>query len=706
MDHVPVLRLQDYSYAYSKAAEFVLKQVSLELYAGQCHCLTGPTGCGKTTLLMGVRGLLPPGRQGGELIINGGIEADAPVGIVMQNPLIQLLGVDLGAEVAFGLENHCVPPQQMPERVRRTLVETGLDCPLDTPVARLSMGQQYRTCLAGALVMGPCLVLMDEPCAQLDPEGLHQLIRVIHHLKASGKAILVCDHRPEYLAEVIDSCWRLTADGRLLGEPTADLVKKSPDEGSVLEDTRVADAFGSWRAQNGAGNFRSAAPEELVLQVRELVLPNQKNGDRRGALTFRAIRGERLAICGPNGSGKTTLVNCLTGLAKPFSGSVEICQVAPEPHKLRGLVGVLFQNPGKQLFDTSVYEEVAFAAKRLQGAEDSTEERVVALLTLLDLMPLASMSPHALSYGQKHLVGLAAVLAGEPQVLILDDPMAGLDGDRIHQVMDVLVYLSDIKGMSILWTSHDPELLAGWAHRTIRLESGRTRRIIDASPEYQRRAAQKAGGDGRTWKLLNTGTALTVSISLCMAAFAARSLTLLAALTGINLCMLLLRCPHPWAVLRRSSKLFLWQAALIVLLYGLRFGWQNAWFSGLQVAWQLFLAFWPGIIFMASTTPSQVTRALSRVLPHQTAFVVSTCLHFLPMLLAELKGIRLAQIFRGARLLKGDLRKPRSWPDWLHCLVVPTLVRALSLAADIALAASARDFGIHKQRTHWPGDVP
>jgi energy-coupling factor transport system permease protein len=128
--------------------------------------------------------------------------------------------------------------------------------------------------------------------------------------------------------------------------------------------------------------------------------------------------------------------------------------------------------------------------------------------------------------------------------------------------------------------------------------------------------------------------------------------------------------------------------------------------AGFQVAWQLFLAFWPGIIFMASTSPTQVTRSLSRVLPHQTAFVVATCLHFLPMLLGEMELIRQAQVYRGARLLTEDLKKPRYWPDWLHCLLVPTLVRALCLASDIALAATARDFGLYQRRTQWPGEVP
>lgn len=130
----------------------------------------------------------------------------------------------------------------------------------------------------------------------------------------------------------------------------------------------------------------------------------------------------------------------------------------------------------------------------------------------------------------------------------------------------------------------------------------------------------------------------------------------------------------------------------------------SPWASNIAPAWQLFLAFWPGMVFIASNPTSRVTRSLARVLPPQTALVVSACLRFLPLLLEEMNAIRQAQIFRGTGLLKEDLKRPRFWPDWVHCLLVPTLVRALSLSADIALAAEARDFGIHKQRTHWPGE--
>jgi energy-coupling factor transporter ATP-binding protein EcfA2/energy-coupling factor transporter transmembrane protein EcfT len=704
----PVLRLQRFSYAFPGSADDVLKEISMEVYPGQCHCLTGPTGCGKTTLLMAVRGLLPPGRRAGTLDVLNGAAGDglALAGIVLQNPVTQLISAELGAEVAFGLENHCIPPAQMPPMVHRALADVGLGRSGETPIAVLSMGQQYRACLAGTLVVSPAIVLLDEPGAQLDSAGLQRLAQVIAHLKNNGKAVLVCEHRPGFLTAVTDQYWEFTPDGRLRTGSREAAPISLADGGASSRPPKMAGPPADAAAGN-PGGAASRNARTAVIQVRELALPGTLDGSQRSLLSFSLAEGERVAVCGPNGAGKTTLVNYLAGLSRPPAGCLEIFGTAPEPHRLRGTAGVLFQNPRRQLFATTVYEEVAFAARRQQlgrSGHDVTES-VRSLLDSLDLTALADRSPHLLSYGQKHMVSLAAVLAGRPRVLILDDPLAGLDQDKAQRVLDLLTHLSEEEGTTVLCTGHHEDPWDGWADRIVRLEPGPDRAASGALFAPLGSNIPEASGSRTILWPVPTGVALVISIGLSMAAFAARSLPLLAILTGINLSLLFLRCTHPGVLLRRSARFFVWQAAIITLLYVLRFGWQSGGVSGLRVAWQLFLAFWPGMIFIASNPASRVTRALARVLPQQTAFVVSACLRFLPLLLGEMNAIRQAQVFRGAGLLREDLKKPRYWPDWLHCLLVPTLVRALSLASDIALAATARDFGLYKKRTHWPGDA-
>lgn len=203
---------------------------------------------------------------------------------------------------------------------------------------------------------------------------------------------------------------------------------------------------------------------------------------------------------------------------------------------------------------------------------------------------------------------------------------------------------------------------------------------------------------------LPAGVMLTLCMVLSILAFAARSYELLAGLSAVNLTLLLLYSREPMRVLGKSCILLFWQTAFILLLYVMRFGWEPGIATGGRVAWQLFLAFWPGMIFMSACSQPSIVRALGRVLPQKAAFVGATCLRFLPMLLSEMQEIREVQILRGARILVADLKSPKNWPDWFSCLMIPALIKTLALADDIATAASARDFGILPRRTAWPGD--
>lgn len=157
---------------------------------------------------------------------------------------------------------------------------------------------------------------------------------------------------------------------------------------------------------------------------------------------------------------------------------------------------------------------------------------------------------------------------------------------------------------------------------------------------------------------------------------------------------------------RRVARVLSWQTLTLLVLYCLRFGPAEGAWPALRTSWQLFLAFTPGMIVMHGIAQADLERTLARVLPDRAAFIWSVCLKFVPMLLAEIRTIREAQILRGARILPRDLAQPRNWPDVIHCLVVPAVVRGLALAECIALAAQARDFGRHSQRTIWPGTGP
>ncbi len=701
-----IISLDRFSYAYPGSSDWVLRDISLQIKAGHCYFLHGPTGSGKTTLMLALRGLLPTGsRQTGEIrrvSSNYAGHDQGFAGLIMQNPRTQLLNATLGSDVAFGLENNQVDPLQMPLKVEQALEQVGLKLPFSQPVDSLSMGQQYRACMAGIMVMDPFFVMFDEPMTQLDHEGREKTLALIRDLKKSGRTVLVCDHRSELLQEIVDQSWYLDEKGALYDRARVS-ENLSNSSGSEINKVVESSSFRDKQSQKDNILHQPRADAECIIRVKGFRFENGHHGQVIPALSFDLVRGEKIAVCGPNGSGKTTLLRSLVGLVQPFTGSIEIFGRTPRMSDLRGRVSLLFQDPQKQIFETTVFAEVAFSARRNGLSEMQISEHVNTLLERLELDHLATASPHLLSYGQKHLVGLAAVLAGKPEILLLDDPFAGLDRQRTRKIMELVTEIADANEITIIWTSHDTDSVANWADRVIDLSEMKlnhsqkkpgpisAKTLIATPPSVQKRS-------------LGTGLMLILSLSLSMAAFAARSPVLLAGLTAMNFGLIIVSGPKPLRFMRKSVVFFFWQAVLVVLLYGFRFGLPEGIIPGLQTAWQLFLAFWPGMIFISSNSQPRIMRTLSHFLPYRIAFVVAVCLRFLPMLLTEIEEIRETQILRGARIMVVDLKNPCFWPDWFSCLAVPTLIKTLSLAGDIALAASARDFGISTKRTVWSGD--
>jgi energy-coupling factor transporter ATP-binding protein EcfA2 len=294
------------------------------------------------------------------------------------------------------------------------------------------------------------VLILDEPGAQLDPEGLQHLQTILEELKKDGIAIVLCEHRPDPLLKVIDEFWQLTTDGQL-----------TEGRWNGTEQTELSP---DCPATKQCG--------DTLLEVNGLAFQDLNGQLLWENIDFTVRSGERVAITGLNGTGKTTLLRCLAGFLPPHAGTINILGGPPEPTRLRGRLALLFQNPEKQLFENTVQEEVAFLLKRQSLSAQEIAERVESTLKELGIAELAQASPHMLSYGQKHLVALASVLSPRPELVLLDDPLAGLDGFRSREVLNLLSRWSNRYGMSLLWTSHEPKGDFGWAHRVLQLKGG------------------------------------------------------------------------------------------------------------------------------------------------------------------------------------------------------------------------------------------
>ena len=451
-----LLKIDNYSYTYPEAQTPALNNVSLSVAAGECVCVTGHSGCGKTTLLLAIKGLLHSGTASGTIVAgnsdSSGNGSHDATGIVLQNAETQILCTTVTEEIAFGPENLCIQPDEISRRMHAALEAVGLSDLRDRTTEQLSMGQKQRLTIASVLAMKPGILLLDEPTSQLDGPSKRRLIEVLTRLKSQGHALLITEHDLTPLQHIADRV--LTMEQGTVGE-----IKQHSAAPSAAESAHPA------REHQSGGS--------VALAVNDISLAYPGTGDVFKGLNVNIAGGELVHLFGCNGSGKSSFLRCITGFVKPLSGSVQIAGISePRPEQLLGKVGFLFQNPQRQIFEETVFAEVAFSLKRQQMQSGHIDSRVKEVLSLCAADHLVRRSPLTLSFGEQHRVALASVLAPRPDVLLLDEPFSGLDFAQRHKLLSILAELRSRFSTTVIIASHDPLPDPRWADRIIHMENG------------------------------------------------------------------------------------------------------------------------------------------------------------------------------------------------------------------------------------------
>ncbi|HAR96101.1 MAG TPA: ABC transporter ATP-binding protein [Deltaproteobacteria bacterium] len=449
--------IHDVFYRYPGTSSYALQGISFSVSKGECLCITGPSGCGKSTLLLAISGLLKGGELTGEHRISH-LENGRAIGIVFQNAESQILATAVQDEVAFGPTNMNLPGKEIQERVRYALEAVGLTGYETRNVEELSAGEKHRLTIAAVLSMEPSMLILDEPTAQLDGPGKEALREILKALKGKGYTIIVADHDTEPYRDIADR-YLLMKDGRVE-------VGTEP-----VPWTRP----GSLRsATNDCDPVRPSALGQDLVGLDGIYFSRPNGRQVIWDLSLSISDGERVHIWGTNGTGKSTLFKVITGLLRPDSGTLNVLGLsAPRPENLRGKVGLLLQNPVRQLFEDTVYAEVSFALKRQGLSPEEIRERTIDALSLCDVLHLRNRSPLTLSYGEKHRVTLASMIALRPQVLLLDEPFSGLDFAFRYKMLDILRDYGRLHGCAIAITSHDPMIDPDWADSSYMLQDGR-----------------------------------------------------------------------------------------------------------------------------------------------------------------------------------------------------------------------------------------
>ena len=458
-----------------------LSDVDLDIAPGERVLVLGPSGSGKSTLMGGLAGLLGGAEEGeatGTLTVDGVAPAEARgrVGLLMQDPEAQVVLARVGDDVAFGMENLGVPREEIWPRVADSLNAVGLDVPLHHSTTELSGGQKQRLALASILAMGPGLLLLDEPTANLDPSGVAEVRAAVEAVvERTGATMVVVEHRVDVWAPLVDRVI-VVADGRISADGPLDEVLEQ--QGDALRERGIWLPGDDVAAEVGpAPEVAPASSEDApIARVTDLTIGYDKASPVRSGIDLTIERGVSTCIVGANGAGKSTFALTLAGLLPPLEGTVEVETAdgtAGDPHgwpskRLLGRMSMVFQEPEYQFLASTVAEELAIGPRAVGMTEEEIAPLVEEHLEALGLAKLARANPMTLSGGEKRRLSVATALISAPELLILDEPTFGQDRGTWLGLVRLLRAALE-RGVTLVSITHDPAFVAAMGQRVIDL---------------------------------------------------------------------------------------------------------------------------------------------------------------------------------------------------------------------------------------------
>lgn len=508
----PVIEFVDFSFQYRAQAKPTLNNINLTIYEGEKVLIVGPSGSGKSTLSNCINGIVPFSNEGkisGSLKVKGKetkemsiFELSNSVGTVLQDPDGQFIGLTVGEDIAFKLENDCVSQEEMKEKVKIVSEIVGIDTHLNAAPYSLSGGQKQRVTLAGVMVGDVDILLFDEPLASLDPATGKSAIELIDQIqKEAKKTILIIEHRLEDVLHCAVDRVIVVNNGEIAADITpAELLSSNilsetgireplyitalkyagctitpemkPEHIDTLNIDLCREKLKTWYEETSEEEKQTTG--EAILEMKDVKFSYESGKEILHGVSFKVNKGEMVSIVGRNGAGKSTISKLICGFYKPTEGQIlfDGRDLINDTIKERAeKIGIVMQNPNQMISKTMIFDEVALGLKVRGVPEEEIKNRVFETLKICGLYEFRNWPISALSFGQKKRVTIASILVLNPEVIILDEPTAGQDFKHYTEIMEFLKELNK-KGVTIVMITHDMHLMLEYTNRAIVLSNG------------------------------------------------------------------------------------------------------------------------------------------------------------------------------------------------------------------------------------------
>ena len=508
----PVIEFVDFSFQYRAQAKPTSNNINLTIYEGEKVLIVGPSGSGKSTLSNCINGIVPFSNEGkisGSLKVKGKetkemsiFELSNSVGTVLQDPDGQFIGLTVGEDIAFKLENDCVSQEEMKEKVKIVSEIVGIDTHLNAAPYSLSGGQKQRVTLAGVMVGDVDILLFDEPLASLDPATGKSAIELIDQIqKETKKTVLIIEHRLEDVLHCAVDRVIVVNNGEIAADITpAELLSSNilsetgireplyitalkyagctitpemkPEHIDTLNIDLCREKLKTWYEETSEEEKQTTG--EAILEMKDVKFSYESGKEILHGVSFKVNKGEMVSIVGRNGAGKSTISKLICGFYKPTEGQIlfDGRDLINDTIKERAeKIGIVMQNPNQMISKTMIFDEVALGLKVRGVPEEEIKNRVFETLKICGLYEFRNWPISALSFGQKKRVTIASILVLNPEVIILDEPTAGQDFKHYTEIMEFLKELNK-KGVTIVMITHDMHLMLEYTNRAIVLSNG------------------------------------------------------------------------------------------------------------------------------------------------------------------------------------------------------------------------------------------